>query len=52
MTDKTILVIDVDQETEEKIVSTLEAEDYLVFSASGREITSGMAGKISPRLLC
>jgi len=51
MTDKTILVIDVDQETEEKIVSTLEAEDYLVFSASGREITSGMAGKISPALI-
>ena len=51
MIDKTILVIDVDQETEEKIVSTLEAEDYLVFAASGREITSGMAGKISPALI-
>ena len=51
MIDKTILVIDVDQETEEKIVSTLEAEDYLVFAASGKEITSGMAGKISPALI-
>ncbi len=51
MLDKTILVIDVDPETEEKIVSTLEAEDYLVFAASGREITSGMAGKISPALI-
>ena len=51
MTDQTILVIDVEQETEEKIVSTLEAEDYLVFAASGREITSGMAGKLSPALI-
>jgi len=51
MTEKTILAIDVDQETEEKIVSTLEAEDYLVFAASGREITSGMAGRVSPALI-
>lgn len=51
MADKTILVIDADQETEEKIVSTLEAEDYLVFAASGKEITSGMAGRISPALI-
>ena len=51
MIDNTILVVDADQETEEKIVSTLEAEGYLVFTASGRDISSGMAERISPALI-
>jgi cell division septation protein DedD len=51
MIDDTVLVVDADQETEEKIVSTLEAEGYLVFAASGRDISTGMAEKISPALI-
>ena len=33
MIDNTVLVVDADQETEEKIVTTLETEGYLVFTA-------------------
>ncbi len=51
MTDSTILIVDADHETEEKIVSMLEAEGYLVFAASGRSISSGMAEKINPSLI-
>lgn len=51
MTDSTILVVDADQETEEKIVSTLEAEGYLVFTASGRSVSAAMAEKINPSLI-
>jgi DNA-binding response OmpR family regulator len=51
MTGHTILVVDADQETEEIIIATLETEGYLVFAASGREISSGLAGKISPHLI-
>jgi len=45
MINDTILVVDADHETEEKIVSTLEAEGYLVFTASGRDVSTGMAEK-------
>ncbi len=51
MIDDTVLVVDADHETEEKIVSTLEAEGYLVFTASGRDVSTGMAEKISPALI-
>ena len=51
MIDDTVLVVDADHETEEKIVSTLEAEGYLVFAASGRDVRAGMAEKISPALI-
>ena len=51
MIDKTVLVVDADQETEEKIVSTLETEGYLVFTASGNDINVGMADKINPFLI-
>ena len=51
MINDTILVVDADHETEEKIVSTLEAEGYLVFTASGRDVSTGMAEKISPVLI-
>jgi cell division septation protein DedD len=51
VTEQTILVIDADRDTEEKIVSTLEPEGYLVFAASGAEIISETAGKISPSLI-
>jgi len=51
MTDSTILVVDADQETEEKIVSILEAEGNLVFTASGRDVSAGMVEKIKPSLI-
>jgi cell division septation protein DedD len=51
MTENTILVVDADKETEDKIVSTLEAEGYLVFTASGRNVSAGMAKKISFSLI-
>jgi len=51
MIDDTVLVVDADHETEEKIVSTLEAEGYLVFTASGSDVRAGMAEKISPALI-
>ena len=51
MTDHTILVVDANEETEETIVSTLEAQGYLVFTASGRDISTGLAEKISPSLI-
>ena len=51
MIDDTVLVVDADHETEEKIVSALEAEGYLVFTATGRDISAGMAEKISPALI-
>lgn len=47
----TVLVVDADPETEEKIVSELEAEDYLVFAASAPEVKAGLAGRISPSLI-
>lgn len=51
MIEDTILVVEADHETEEKIVSTLETEGYLVFTASGHDVIAGMAGKISPALI-
>lgn len=51
MIDNTVLVVDADQETEEQIVSTLETEGYLVFTASGNDISAGMADKINPFLI-
>ncbi|MDH4232650.1 MAG: SPOR domain-containing protein [Nitrospirota bacterium] len=51
MTDDTILVVDADPETEEKIVSALEAENCLVFTASGGEVSAELAGKIRPSLI-
>lgn len=51
MIDDTVLVVDADYETEDKIVSTLEAEGYLVFTASGRDVRTEMAEKISPALI-
>jgi len=51
MIDKTILVIDTDTETTQKIISTLEAEDYLVFTAPGGDIGITMAKKVIPSLI-
>ena len=51
MADRAILVIDSDMETQLRIESTLEAEDYLVFIASTEELGMTMARKVSPALI-
>jgi DNA-binding response OmpR family regulator len=51
MRDTTILLVDADAETEEKIVSILEVQNYLVFTASGREVSAEMADRLSPSLI-
>jgi len=51
MTGKTILVIDSDTETTHQIVSILEAEDYLVFTAPNRDVGLAMAKKVTPSLI-
>jgi len=51
MIDNTVLVVDADQENQEKIVSTLKTEGYQVFTASGQDISAGMADKINPSLI-
>ena len=48
MTGKTILAIDTDAETTQQIVSVLEAEDYLVFTAPNGNIGIAMAKKVNP----
>lgn len=51
MTGKTILAIDTDAETTQQIVSVLEAEDYLVFTAPNGNVGIAMAKKVSPSLI-
>ncbi|HBR22248.1 MAG TPA: hypothetical protein DD713_06750 [Nitrospiraceae bacterium] len=51
MTGKTILAIDTDAETTQQIVSILEAEDYLVFTAPNGNIGIAMAKKVNPSLI-
>jgi len=52
LAEETILLIDIDEATEQDIVSTLEAEGYLVFTAAGREMAVRMARKVKPALIC
>jgi cell division septation protein DedD len=49
--DNTILIVDADPETEEKIVSTLEAENYLVFAATGQYFSGEMLERTTPSLI-
>jgi DNA-binding response OmpR family regulator len=51
MTGDTVLVIDADLATEDKIVSTLESEGYIVFASSGSKINADMAKKFRPALI-
>lgn len=51
MTGETILVIDSDTETTQAMVVTLEAEDYLVFTAPSGDVGITMAKKINPTLI-
>jgi len=48
---ETILVIDTDTETVNQIVSTLESEDYLVFTAPNGDVGIAMAKKVNPSLI-
>ena len=51
MLGETILVIDTDSETTQQIVSTLESEDYLVFTAQSGDVGLTMAKKVNPLLI-
>jgi len=51
MIGKTILAIDTDAETTQQIVSILEAEDYLVFTAPNGNVGIAMAKKVNPSLI-
>lgn len=51
MAKDTILVIDADQEIDQRIVSTLDAEGYLVFSAVSHLVTDEMADRLKPSLI-
>lgn len=51
MPGQTILVIDTDLETMQRMISILESEDYLVFTASNRESSITMAKKVNPSLI-
>ncbi|NJD56204.1 MAG: response regulator [Nitrospirae bacterium] len=51
MTGDTILLIDADMKTEDRIVSILEAEGYMVFASSGSKVSGDMVKKFSPALI-
>lgn len=51
MTGDTILLIDADMKTEERIVSLLEAEGYMVFASSGSKVSEDMVKKFRPALI-
>lgn len=51
MADETILLIDKDAEITQSIESTLESNDYLVFTAPSGDVGITMANKISPALI-
>ncbi|HYQ48501.1 MAG TPA: SPOR domain-containing protein [Thermodesulfovibrionales bacterium] len=51
MSGDTILLIDADLKTEDRIVSILEAEGYMVFASSGSKVSSDMVKKFRPALI-
>jgi CheY-like chemotaxis protein len=51
MTEKTILVIDTDAETSQRIKSILESEGYTVHNSAGRNDSISAAVKIKPSLI-
>jgi DNA-binding response OmpR family regulator/cell division septation protein DedD len=48
---ETILIIDSDTENTRRMIETLEARDYLVFTAPNRDAALTMARKVRPRLI-
>ena len=51
MTNLTVLVIDTDTEIIQQIMTGLETEGYLVFTASEKDVSIKMAKKINPSLI-
>jgi cell division septation protein DedD/DNA-binding response OmpR family regulator len=51
MDGKTILVIDNDKELMQKMISILESEDYLVFTALNKDDSLTLARKVNPSLI-
>lgn len=51
MSSETILLIDKDAENTQSIVSTLESNDYLVFTAPSGDVGITMANKINPDII-
>jgi DNA-binding response OmpR family regulator len=51
MESKTVIIIDTDTETIQKIMSTLESKGYLVFTASSKDISITLANKVKPSLI-
>jgi DNA-binding response OmpR family regulator len=51
MEDKTVIIIDTDIETIQKIMSTLESKGYLVFTASDKDVSITMSNKVKPSLI-
>ena len=51
MADEIILVVDADPEIDQKIISTLEAEGYLVFACANHVVTNEMADRSKPALI-
>ncbi len=51
MTGDTILLVDADPETEEKIVESLESAGYIVFASEGGKVNAEMAEKFRPSLI-
>jgi DNA-binding response OmpR family regulator len=51
MKDKTVIIIDTETETIQKIMSTLESKGYLVFTASNKDVSITMANKVNPSLI-
>src|SRR4030043_1051090 len=51
MTVRTVLIIDTDPETIQKIKPLLESEGYFVFAATGKDDGIAMAKKVNPSLL-
>ena len=48
---ETILIVDNDAENARRMIETLEARDYLVFTAPNRDAALTMARKVRPRLI-
>jgi CheY-like chemotaxis protein/cell division septation protein DedD len=51
MAGETILIIDVNEATEQKIMTTLEAKGYLVFTASSQVLNAETLEKLGPSLI-
>src|SRR5512143_1270028 len=51
MAGETILIIDADEATEQKIMTVLEARGYLVFTASSQVLNAETLEKLGPSLI-